>query len=1496
MLPRMKSASVDLNSSHKNRKQELIYLIGSLEFSNVAEFIKVLDEVAPVFFDLISKFQYRQACTFTTSKIPHILVVAFRLGAACESTYHLMKYLETDYLDSCRIDTMYTTFIHLLRHVAKELHMFMMHPTRSSVSRNCGRDAKIKMNRWGREILHDRSLLATRQRERGAQSNFNVDRAQVEEESRQADTPKESIMLLTGLSQYYWELFAQAAGFFQIRSKMIRIYRSLACPSPRHDYEKLTISLKGLKKEYESFDHPLLGILKISGLREIESIEAAFRCEIMISSCNSVAAIVALHELKKVLKKWTAHKNILVRRIVEERSSIGNIYRTRTRTKKGFLWENTASVKLSSESKFCTDAQLYHLGKPGIASKFDPSMICLEGTSSPFKNHSVTETLYVQSIATAASLEMESTSFANSQYIFGSEIQTHRNHDHEDLPFSSSKSPYTLNEANTPSLYSEGKLLCKSVSVGRRESNDFPAFHSTPKPRFQSNDCDCPLRIYQWSHRFFHSLIAKFYIYFAHSLAQQYETHLEMQAFIKNSSLFQEPPIPTFDQRADLAQSTHNGGVILLLEQSYLEKGKHHTLHSLFSSCEKDSTLSALQRDDQSGNWTAIFVYPSPEILELYWLDLIHQIETKRKHKSISHISFESHNKQQTYNIAQVDRYVYLCVIVENNCQKIKASQKFLEALTQNLQHTNVFQNLEPPTIGPLSVLNSPLAHISMVYQRLRNTAIPKNSNATEILSSNSLVSAYVLARGSGMGNIDRNKTGEKRVASSTNDSDDSGSRSEPLASARNAKDLPKSLSSTEATEQLHTLCEKFAVLTEKVQEETKVRQEAEKEIQRLKKILEQHEFASPCSLLPCSHDTHDMSHEFEAVQDQLRKELRLEKEKNEQLIRRALELEREKKLLLQYHGTIHDSDQSDILHSTEIPLPPPAPPSHDRDGFRRRPGHDNNTFQHKIQETLTVTIKELEQELDRKDHESTSLRNRLERERMRVKQLQAQHREDESQEQRYRVQVDELRSEALEAQNMIVSLRLQVEEKEQQIIQARERDEESTSEIHSLQEINGAMEKRCSMLMRRFDSSTYALKETEELKAQVLDLETENCTLTQTVQELRSLQSQRDQDWKRHFDVLKADKINLESKLSVLKLDLQSATQRNDLLSEWMLVRNGHSLTRDLQEPITASNQRHGTCLTRSRNEFTPSHCQRCAEQNFPVKESNAQTNCSNTFENEHTRIRELMVRNRELQQRLQMVLMRSTLIRLSGRCRTVRAQLQCLSLVRLPMRVISTHSVNNIQLQTPQQLLCPAQQHVRTFAKTKKQNKSPESEEFDAEELKAKSRRNMNGAILNFTRQLSQMRPGKADGGIFDTVHVQAYGQSVPLPQLAQIAVTGAYSLSVNVYDHSLLQEVKKTIANVNACYSIREEISSLVVTFPKMSKETRIELSKSVKKQAEQARSHIRRVRQDSMNTLKKSKEIAEDDVKEMKDAIQKLTDQCIVEIDALLEQKEKDLVAM
>lgn len=79
--------------------------------------------------------------------------------------------------------------------------------------------------------------------------------------------------------------------------------------------------------------------------------------------------------------------------------------------------------------------------------------------------------------------------------------------------------------------------------------------------------------------------------------------------------------------------------------------------------------------------------------------------------------------------------------------------------------------------------------------------------------------------------------------------------------------------------------------------------------------------------------------------------------------------------------------------------------------------------------------------------------------------------------------------------------------------------------------------------------------------------------------------------------------------------------------------------------------------------------------------------------------------------------------------------------------------------------------------------------------------------------------------------------------------------------------------------------------------MSKETRAELQKAVKKQAEQARQHVRRVRQDAMNQAKKLKEeISEDDVKKQTEQIQKLTDDAVNEIGKLLAAKEKDLVAV
>lgn len=105
-----------------------------------------------------------------------------------------------------------------------------------------------------------------------------------------------------------------------------------------------------------------------------------------------------------------------------------------------------------------------------------------------------------------------------------------------------------------------------------------------------------------------------------------------------------------------------------------------------------------------------------------------------------------------------------------------------------------------------------------------------------------------------------------------------------------------------------------------------------------------------------------------------------------------------------------------------------------------------------------------------------------------------------------------------------------------------------------------------------------------------------------------------------------------------------------------------------------------------------------------------------------------------------------------------------------------------------------------VRHFAKKAKGGKaaptaaaasagSSDDEAAGFEQTLTTAKKNMQGGVQNFTRQLNQMRPGKADAGIFDELHIQAYGQHVPLSQLAQVSVSGTHSLTVTVYDPSVL-----------------------------------------------------------------------------------------------------------
>ncbi|OQR89535.1 ribosome-recycling factor [Thraustotheca clavata] len=210
----------------------------------------------------------------------------------------------------------------------------------------------------------------------------------------------------------------------------------------------------------------------------------------------------------------------------------------------------------------------------------------------------------------------------------------------------------------------------------------------------------------------------------------------------------------------------------------------------------------------------------------------------------------------------------------------------------------------------------------------------------------------------------------------------------------------------------------------------------------------------------------------------------------------------------------------------------------------------------------------------------------------------------------------------------------------------------------------------------------------------------------------------------------------------------------------------------------------------------------------------------------------------------------------------------------------------------------LSPAARAFSKKAKGGKGAKTVPEMDVSLDEVSKKTlesvKKNMKGAVLNYTKVISAMRPGQADAGIFDNLMLSAYGQMVPLPQLGQVSVVGSHELAVSIYDPSLLKDAKKAIEEMNPSFTVQPNNTTLDIRFPKMTKETRDELIKAAKKQAEAARQHIRRVRQEGMNDIKKLKDsISEDDIKVEQDKIQRLTDDSIKEIGALLAAKEKDL---
>jgi ribosome recycling factor len=182
-----------------------------------------------------------------------------------------------------------------------------------------------------------------------------------------------------------------------------------------------------------------------------------------------------------------------------------------------------------------------------------------------------------------------------------------------------------------------------------------------------------------------------------------------------------------------------------------------------------------------------------------------------------------------------------------------------------------------------------------------------------------------------------------------------------------------------------------------------------------------------------------------------------------------------------------------------------------------------------------------------------------------------------------------------------------------------------------------------------------------------------------------------------------------------------------------------------------------------------------------------------------------------------------------------------------------------------------------------------------FDMNDLK----RRMQGAIAALKQELSGLRTGRASTALLDHVQVEAYGNHMPLNQLATISVPEPRLLNVQVWDRSMVHAVEKAIGAANLGLSPSTDGQVLKLRIPELNEERRREIVKVAHKYAEAARVAVRHVRRDGLDVLKgleKDHKIGEDEHDRQAAEVQKVTDSTIAEVEKMLAGKEKEIMTV
>ena len=173
------------------------------------------------------------------------------------------------------------------------------------------------------------------------------------------------------------------------------------------------------------------------------------------------------------------------------------------------------------------------------------------------------------------------------------------------------------------------------------------------------------------------------------------------------------------------------------------------------------------------------------------------------------------------------------------------------------------------------------------------------------------------------------------------------------------------------------------------------------------------------------------------------------------------------------------------------------------------------------------------------------------------------------------------------------------------------------------------------------------------------------------------------------------------------------------------------------------------------------------------------------------------------------------------------------------------------------------------------------------------------MEKSLESLENEYSNIRAGRANPNILNNIKVEYYGVPTPLQQVGNVSVPEARTILITPWETSLLKDIEKAILCSDLGLTPNNDGKSIILNFPELTEERRKDLVKDIKKKGENAKVAVRNIRRDAIDHLKKvgkEEDLSEDEVKDLEDTVQKLTDEYVAKVDKAVDAKSKEILTV